>query len=189
MCSVSRLAWIIRIFICLVASLIEQTAQQLDDSQHRSLGSKPTFQYERAVRWVDTDASGLAHFGSYVRMMEETEYAFLRSRGLRVVLSDDKGTMGFPRLSCEIGVNQPLVFDQQVIVQLRLVQLDGKQVGYEFAIHDAQVIGENEPAAIPLVTGKFVAAFCRFPDKQPPYAILMPEFVLDALGPALSRDE
>jgi len=131
------------------------------------------FDYSRQVRIVDTDASGFAHFSTYVRMMEETEYAFLRSRGLCVVLYDDLGTMGFPRLHAQIQIHSPLVFEQDVTVRLRLTKIDGKQIVYEFSIVD-----ELDEVA---VEGRFQVACCRFPDHKPPYAILTPEFVMDAI--------
>ena len=52
--------------------------------------------------------------------MEETEYAFLRSRGLRVVLEDQKGIIGFPRLSAQIEVIDPLQFDDRTTTTLTL---------------------------------------------------------------------
>jgi len=105
--------------------------------------------------------------------MEETEYAFLRNRGLCVILRDEKGTMGFPRLNVSLKILQPLVFEQEVTVRLLLVEIDGKQVVYKFEIldHDQDV----------LVEGSFKVAFCRFPDNEPPFAILIPEFVTAAL--------
>lgn len=106
--------------------------------------------------------------------MEETEYAFLRSRGLCVVLYDERGTMGFPRLSANLTVNEPLAFGQNVVVKLVLLDVDGKQVTYRFQIRRAE---STEIA----VEGQFVAACCRFPDGDVPYAILFPEFVVDAL--------
>lgn len=131
------------------------------------------FKLTREVRLVDTDSTGFAHFSSYVRMMEETEYAFLRSRGLRVVLYDDRGTMGFPRLHVRINISDPVSFGEQVLVKLKLTEMDGKQITYCFEIYNA--LGEI------VVEGRFRAAFCRFPDDDPPFAILIPDFVTAAL--------
>ena len=105
--------------------------------------------------------------------MEETEYAFLRSRGLRVVLYDERGTMGFPRLNVQLVIHEPIAFDQRIEVILRLMEIDGKQILYEFDLldHAGQIA----------VEGSFQVACCRFPDGKPPYAILIPEFVTNAL--------
>ena len=111
--------------------------------------------------------------------MEETEYDFLRSRGLSVVLHDDRGTMGFPRLSVQIEILRPAVFEQSVTVQLELCRVDGKQIAYDFTI------GDTEHSDQIIATGNFTAACCRFPSDAPPYAMLTPEFVVEALlGPA-----
>ncbi len=134
------------------------------------------FELIREVRLVDTDSTGFAHFSSYVRMMEETEYAFLRSRGLRVVLYDERGTMGFPRLHVSINIFDPVRFGEQVLVKLKLTELDGKQITYRFDIC-------NQAGEV-VVQGEFRAAFCRFPDGDSPFAILIPDFVTAALTTA-----
>ena len=106
-------------------------------------------------------------------MMEETEYAFLRSRGLCVVLQDDRGTLGFPRLEAGIKIHQPLTFEESATVRLNLMEVDGKTIRYEFEILDAK--------RTVAIEGHFIAACCRFPGDDLPYAILTPEFVIDAL--------
>ena len=107
-------------------------------------------------------------------MMEETEYAFLRSRGLSVVLYDERGTLGFPRLSASFQIHHPLVFQDSVNVLLRLTEIDGKQISYEFEIIDETI---DQVA----VEGRFQVACCRFPGDQDPYAILTPGHVVQAL--------
>ena len=81
--------------------------------------------------------------------------------------------MGFPRLSASMQIHSPLRLEQRVTVQLRLTEIDGKQITYEFSIVDQhQVVA---------VEGRFKVACCRFPDRKPPYAILTPDFIMDAL--------
>ncbi|MEM7786003.1 MAG: acyl-CoA thioesterase [Planctomycetota bacterium] len=147
---------------------------QFRHSEDSILSPIAKFEFPREVRLVDTDSTGFAHFSSYVRMMEEAEYAFLRSRGLGVVLRDQKGTMGFPRLKAEIHIERPLVYQEKVIVRLDLIGNDGKSLEYDFEIVDET----NETA----VTGSFQAACCRFPDGELPFAILIPENVCDKLN-------
>lgn len=131
-----------------------------------------TFTHPREIRMTDTDATGWVTLDSCIRMMEETEYAFLRSRDLRVVLYDGKGTMGFPRLHASASIDRPLRFGDTVTVQLSLTQMDGKQIEYRF-----QIVSDDSVA----VEGQFRVAFCRFPDYQNPYAILIPDEVTAAL--------
>jgi acyl-CoA thioesterase FadM len=131
------------------------------------------FQTSKTVRWVDTDASGMVHTAALIRMMEETEYAFLRSRGLSVVLTDGRGMMGFPRLSAEIEIENLVGFDSELKVQIFLTLVDGKSVRYDFLISDEE--GST------VATGIFRVAVCRFPASEPPYAILTPDYVIEAL--------
>ena len=131
------------------------------------------FQCRKTVRWVDTDASGMVHTSALIRMMEETEYAFLRSRGLSVVLKDGRGLMGFPRLSAQIEISNPIEFDTEVSVTIFLVIVNGKTIHYDFVIED--------DSEMTIATGKFVVAVCRFPEDDPPYAILTPEYVIEAI--------
>ena len=132
------------------------------------------WEVDREVRLVDTDATGMVHFAAYVRMMEEAEYAFLRDRGLSVVLRDERGTLGFPRLSANIDIVQPVTHGEMIRVQVLLAQLDAKSIEYQFRLVDS--VGTTR------VRGEFRAACCRFPDQGPPYAILIPESVVAALA-------
>ena len=50
-----------------------------------------TYTMQRRVEFSDTDMAGIAHFTNYFRYMEEAEHAFLRDRGLNVVLHDERG--------------------------------------------------------------------------------------------------
>lgn len=122
---------------------------------------------------VDTDCSGGVHVSALIRMMEETEYAFLRSRDLSVVLSDDKGILGFPRLSAKIDLHHFAGFDDQLLVELNLLQINGKQIEYGFEI--TLLTGQT------VANGQFKVACCRFPNGKPPYAILTPAHVVESL--------
>lgn len=135
------------------------------------------FTNHRRVSMSDTDASGTVHLGAYIRMMEETEYAFLRSRGLSVVLTDAKGILGFPRLEASIDVAAPAQFDEEVQIELNLIEVDGKQIIYEFAIKSLTGATESKDIA----TGRFRVVCCRFPSNDNPYAILTPLHVIEAL--------
>ena len=136
-------------------------------------GSLARFETSRRLRWAETEWGGQVHFANYIRLMEETEYAFLRSRGLCVVLHDERGTIGFPRLRAQCEVIRPARFDERLWISLELMQADFKTIEYRFEIVDEQ-------AAL-VALGHFRAACCRFPENAPPYAILTPEHVLDSL--------
>ena len=122
---------------------------------------------------VDVDYSGALSVPGIVRAMEETEYAFLRSRGLSVVLTDDKGLMGFPRLDVRVDLFEPAFFDDRLSIKLRLIEMDGKRLRYRFSIdHD-----DDQCVAM----GTIGVAVCRFPADAIPFAVLTPQYVIDAL--------
>lgn len=130
------------------------------------------FEHHQTIRWCETDLTGTVHFANYVRYMEETEYAFLRSIGLSVILSDSRGSLGFPRLKAQLDVKRPARFGERILIRLRLQSNDGKQLCYEFSLS----VEEEE-----IVVGRFDIAFCRFPVDSAPYAVLIPDWVLDKL--------
>ena len=135
------------------------------------------FQTQRRVRTVDTDFSGTVHVSAYIRMMEETEYAFLRSRGLSVVLSDQRGVLGFPRLEARIDLLSSSSFDEELQIELSLMEVDGKHIVYDFTIECINGMNVGQKVA----TGSFRVVCCRFPPGEPPRAILTPHNVMDAL--------
>jgi len=59
------------------------------------------------VRWQDVDQSGYAGIPNYIRMMEETEYAFLRSLHLSIVMQDERGVVGFYHPVSGLWLNVP----------------------------------------------------------------------------------
>ena len=124
------------------------------------------------VRWRDTDQSGFANFPSYVRMMEETEYGFLRSLGLSIVMEDERGVVGFPRVSADVEIHEPVSVDDELEVWLLVSQNDGVKVEYLFEVTLA-----GKRAA----SGRFLLACCRFPVGEPPRAILIPDFIMAKL--------
>ena len=127
------------------------------------------FRRTHRVRWRETDASGFVHFTNYIRMMEETEYAFLRSLSLSIVMQDEKGIVGFPRVSTAINVHHPACEGDELVIWMQVTCNDGVKIEYQFEIAKQSDV---------VATGVFVLACCRFPHGQPPRAILIPDFFL-----------
>ena len=59
------------------------------------------FRMSRRVEFVETDAAGIAHYSSFYHYMEEAEHAFLRSIGRSIIMYDDNGRLGFPRVETQ----------------------------------------------------------------------------------------
>ncbi|MGI9518487.1 MAG: acyl-CoA thioesterase [Pirellulaceae bacterium] len=134
------------------------------------------FRRQYRVRWRDADASGFVYFANYVRLMEETEYAWLRTRGLCSVTHDERGVIGFPRIRTEIEIGHPACVDDDLEIRLLSAQNDGVQIDYQFEIATGNEI---------VATGHFAVACCRFERHSPPRAILIPDFMRERLGPAI----
>lgn len=163
-----------------VATMNTDNPSRIRNSSIRILAPrdlKADFARTHRVRQRETDASGLVYFANYICMMEETEYAFLRSRGLSVVTHDSRGIIGFPRVSTEIQIESPACFDDELEIRLQVAGIDGVKIEYRF-----HILCGTEPIA----TGYFAVACCRFPLGEPPRAILIPDFILERFGASSS---
>ncbi len=100
--------------------------------------------------------------------MEETEYEFLRSIGLSVVLTDERGNIGFPRRTANYEIENAARFDDELTIRMNC-SVDGVSIKYQF-----EIVGTSNRVA----TGQFHVLCCRFPPGKPPYAILIPDFVM-----------
>ncbi len=133
------------------------------------------YRHRIRVRWCDTDASGTVHFANYLRYMEETEYAFLRSLGLSVVMHDERGTIGFPRVASQLNILIPARFDEELEIWMQVAGNDGVKLVYRFEIDRAHEM---------VATGQFDIACCRFPPGELPRAILIPDDFRKRLPPS-----
>lgn len=131
-----------------------------------------TFKLQRRVEFAETDMAGIAHFTNYFRYMEEAEHAFLRSRGLSVVLDDPKGKLGFPKMSATCDYKRPARYEEIVDVKVNISCEDGKSVSYACEFWS----GEEK-----LGSGQLRVAFCRFPIDKPPYAVPISDDVMQKL--------
>jgi YbgC/YbaW family acyl-CoA thioester hydrolase len=133
-----------------------------------------TSNYEllREVAFSDTDMAGLVHFPNYLRYVEDTEYSFLRSAGLDVILDAPEGKLGFPRTHIECDYAHPARYRDQLRIALYTTIVGGKTIEHRFQIYTGEKV---------VVRGLLTTACCRFlPDKDP-YAIPIPDFIIDKL--------
>ncbi len=142
---------------------------QMVDSRSQK---KIEFRQDREVRWAETCGLCDIHHSQWLRYMEEAEYAFLRSRGLSVVLADERGQIGFPRLACQLDIHGTASAGQMLTTKLILDSIDGKQIAYSFRVLRGDQL---------LANGRFQVACCRFPPDSLPYAILIPDWVMAKL--------
>lgn len=90
-----------------------------------------TFTYARRVSFAETDLAGVMHFSNYYRLMEETEHAFLRSIGLKVIHEEGERTISWPRVATSCEYFAPAHFDDELTLSLVLANVGDRSVTYE----------------------------------------------------------
>ena len=132
---------------------------------------KLIYETSRRIEFADTDMAGISHFTNFFRLMEEAEHEFLRSIGLDVVLNDERGKLGFPKLLAQCEFKHPALYGDLLRVVVTAELRDGKSINYEFEItRDEQAIA----------SGRIHVACCRFPANALPYPIPLPDRIVDS---------
>ena len=90
------------------------------------------FRYRRVVQFAETDLAGIVHFSTMFRYMEEAEHAMWRSVGLTIAERD--GLFGWPRLSAAMQFRNPLRFEDELEVAVRIAALKTRTIDYEFVL-------------------------------------------------------
>jgi YbgC/YbaW family acyl-CoA thioester hydrolase len=88
------------------------------------------FKVTRRVEFSETDMAGIVHFTNFFRYMESAEHAFYRSLGLTV--DAERGGFGWPRVQASCDYRQPLRFEEEFEVHLRVAEVRTKAIRYEF---------------------------------------------------------
>ena len=90
------------------------------------------FVYRRRVQFAETDLAGIVHFSVIFRYLEEAEHALWRAAGLTI--ADRAGEIGWPRVSAACEFRNPLRFEDEFEVRVRLGALKRRTLEYEFTI-------------------------------------------------------
>ena len=90
------------------------------------------FRYRRVVQFAETDLAGIVHFSTMFRYMEEAEHAMWRSVGLTIAERD--GPFGWPRLSAAMEFRNPLRFEDELDITVRIAALKTRTINYEFVL-------------------------------------------------------
>ena len=90
------------------------------------------FHYQRRVQFAETDLAGIVHFSEMFRYIEEAEHAMWREAGLSIA---ERGSdLGWPRLNAAIEFRNPLRFEEEFEVWVRIAELKTRTIEYEFTI-------------------------------------------------------
>jgi acyl-CoA thioester hydrolase len=82
----------------------------------------------RRVQFHETDAAGLVHFSVFFNYLEEAEHALWRAAGLSI---HPPGTeVGWPRLATSFEFHEPLFFEEEFEVLIRVVEMGRSTIRY-----------------------------------------------------------
>jgi 4-hydroxybenzoyl-CoA thioesterase/acyl-CoA thioester hydrolase len=139
-----------------------------------------SFRTTRRVEFRDTDMAGIMHFSAFFTMLESVEHEFLRSLGLSVVMADDEGQLGWPRVSANCDFKGAVKFEDVLEIELTIARLGEKSVTYRFAV---------DHRGSPVAEGRIVAVCCRLSHGQGLQGIAIPTGIADKLRPYVSGSQ
>jgi YbgC/YbaW family acyl-CoA thioester hydrolase len=90
------------------------------------------FRYSRRVQFAETDLAGIVHFSWMFRYMEEAEHAAWRAAGLSI--AERGGALGWPRVAASFEFRNPLHFEDEIEVIVRLAEVGSRSLQYEHTI-------------------------------------------------------
>ena len=90
------------------------------------------FRYKRRVQFAETDLAGIVHFSNMFRYLDEAEHALWRDAGLSIVQSGSD--IGWPRLNAALEFRNPLRFEEEFEVWVRIAELKTRTIEYEFTL-------------------------------------------------------
>jgi acyl-CoA thioester hydrolase len=112
-----------------------------------SLDTPARIRIRRRIEWMDTDAAGIYHWSTVIRLAEAAEAE------LHTALDIAATTFGVtPRVSAGFDFRRPLRFNDEVIVDLAVESVGRSSVRYRLTLTDA----EDRPAAEGRITACFI---------------------------------
>jgi acyl-CoA thioester hydrolase len=104
------------------------------------------FHYHRLVQFAETDLAGIVHFSWMFRYMEEAEHALWRAAGLSIHQRED--AIGWPRVAASFEFRNPLRFEEEFEVIVRLQEGARRSLRYDHTIVRGEtVIGSGTMTA------------------------------------------
>ena len=134
------------------------------------------FVYKRRVQFAETDLAGIVHFSTIFRYMEEAEHALWRAAGLTIA---ERGSdLGWPRVSAACEFRNPLRFEEEFEVRVRIGSLKTRTLEYEFTLIRGDAV---------IAVGTITSVCVKKTADGKMRAIEVPELVLQRLRAAGQR--
>ena len=131
----------------------------------------------RRVQFHETDAAGLVHFSVFFNYLEEAEHALWRAAGLSI---HPPGTeVGWPRLATSFEFHEPLFFEEEFEVLIRVVEMGRSTIRYRCHL---------TRGADRIATGSLTIICVRKRPNEPMKAIAIPAAVAARFRPAPDAD-
>jgi acyl-CoA thioester hydrolase len=121
----------------------------------------------RRVLFHETDMAGVVHFSCFFRYMEEAEHALWRDAGLTIARRGSE--IGWPRVAASCEFRQPLYFEDEFQVRLRIAAITARTIRYTCVLtrHDVNV-----------ATGSMTVACVTQRPNEPMKAVPIPQEVV-----------
>ena len=91
------------------------------------------YSVEYRVYWSDTDAAGIAHFTSILKMVEKAEEDLYRSIGIQSVHTT------LPRIEVHVRYRAPLRWGDLAKIELKLEEARRRGLRYGFKIYNVSI--------------------------------------------------
>jgi 4-hydroxybenzoyl-CoA thioesterase/acyl-CoA thioester hydrolase len=109
------------------------------------------FHWNRRIEFAETDAAGIAHFSTFIFVMEQAEHALFRSLGLSIFMPlasvpasltlppewlqlPANTIWTWPRVHCECDFVAPARFEDELIVSVAIERMGSKSITYAHRI-------------------------------------------------------
>ncbi len=101
-----------------------------------------TFTFPVRVYWEDTDAGGVVYYANYLRFLERARSEWLRTLGIdqAALLRDER--LQFVVVEANIRYHRPALFDDALVVSVRIEELRGASVVFGQEIRRGSAEGE-----------------------------------------------
>jgi YbgC/YbaW family acyl-CoA thioester hydrolase len=133
------------------------------------------FRYGRRVQFAETDLAGIVHFSWMFRYMEEAEHAAWRAAGLSI--AGRNSPMGWPRVSASFDYRNPLHFEDEFDVTVRLAEVGSRSLKYDHTIARGDVV---------IGSGRMATVCVRYAGDGSMRAVEIPADVVEKLRAVLS---
>lgn len=124
------------------------------------------FHWNRRIEFAETDAAGIAHFSTFIFVMEQAEHALFRSLGLSIFMPlasvpasltippewshyPSNTIWTWPRVHCECDFVAPARFEDEVTASVAIERMGSKSITYAHRIaRDGELIATGRMIAV-----------------------------------------